>query len=195
MADTTEEEVKVHDCKRKIGRCSCYRPRWYLGRDATAHTVAARHGVFHLVAMRYFGVSCFASTRDGIRTVQWDNCNTWKEVFMKKREPSNAAKAGVLHLAAVESDLFSKHLPIVQHCSHTMYDDGSVRKPGWITIKTMGSTWVVEVKDPDSCSRMTVVQQTLDDALTMASVLLESEEAPWENDPWLKKQPGGKKAA
>ena len=104
---------------------------------------------------------------------------------MKRRSQATEAR-DVVHLAAVESDLFSKLQPLVNHCSHTQYEDKSSRKPGWFTIKTMGSAWVVELKDPDSCSRLVVVQQTLDDALTLASVLLESDEAPWEPDPWLK---------
>jgi hypothetical protein len=89
------------------------------------------------------------------------------------------------HLAAVESVLFSRLQPLVSHCTDTRYDTGEARQVGWWTVKTMGSAWVVEVKDPDTCSRLVVVQQTLDDALMLASVLLESEEAPWEPDPWL----------
>lgn len=104
---------------------------------------------------------------------------------MKRRSAPQEDK-GVLHLAAVESDYLSKLRPLVNHCCHTQYEDKTPRKPGWWTVKTMGSAWIIEVKDPDSCSRLVVVQQTLDDALTLASVLLESEEAPWEPDPWLK---------
>lgn len=104
---------------------------------------------------------------------------------MKRRDRASTT-TDAQHLATVESKLFSQLHPLVAHCCCTKYDDSTSRKPGWWTVKTMGSAWVVEVKDPDTCSRLVVVQQTLDDALALASVLLESDEAPWEPDPWLK---------
>jgi hypothetical protein len=90
-------------------------------------------------------------------------------------------------LAAVESTLLGGHLELVKHCSITRYDDGDPRKPGWFTIKTMGSAWVVQVKDPDAGLSLTATGQTLDDAITLADLLLGSEEAPWEPDPFLKR--------
>lgn len=105
--------------------------------------------------------------------------------MVKKRSVESGASEAA-HVAAVESVLLAKMHPLVAHCAATKYDDGSPRKPGWWTLKTMGAAWVVEVKDPDTCSRMVVVQQTVDDALALASVLLESDDAPWEPDPWLK---------
>jgi len=81
-----------------------------------------------------------------------------------------------------------KLMGLVAHCADIKYDDGQARQPGWITIKTMGSAWVVECKDPDTTAVLRVVQATLDDALALASVLLESEEAPWEQDKWLQQQ-------
>lgn len=105
---------------------------------------------------------------------------------VKKRQA--AAPATAKHLAAMESVVFSKMHSIVAHCCATQYDDGEARRPGWITIKVMGSAWVIEAKDPDSSSCMRVVQQTLDDALALLSLLLESDDAPWEPDPWLQQQ-------
>lgn len=112
---------------------------------------------------------------------------------MKKRKPRAADEAVPEHLAAVESNLFASLLPLVAHCADTRYDDGTARVPGWWTVKTMGSAWIVEVKDPDTCSRLVVVQQSIDDALTLASVLLESDDAPWEPDPWMKAQQAKKR--
>lgn len=182
-----------HDCKRQIGRGRIPRPRYWLSRNWVRHVVAAKRGHYVLVAKRWWGVSIWACVRDGQHIQCWPSCDTYMEMTKVKRRLKTADAPNTLHLAAVESDILGKHLPLVQHCSHTQYEDKTPRKPGWITIKTMGSAWVVEVKDPDSCSRLTVVQQTLDDALTLASVLLESEEAPWEADPWLKQQSTKKK--
>lgn len=107
---------------------------------------------------------------------------------MKRKRQGEKAANLALHLAPLESNVFSAFHPLVAHCAVTQYDDGEPRRPGWITFKTMGSSWVLEAKDPDSCSRLVVVQTTLDDALALLSVLLESEEAPWEPDPWLMQQ-------
>jgi hypothetical protein len=93
-----------------------------------------------------------------------------------------------VHLAAVESDVLSKLPELVKHCCITRYDDGDARKPGWFTVKTMGSAWVVQVKDPDACVSLSATAQSLDDALILADLLLASEEAPWEPDPFLKQQ-------
>lgn len=107
---------------------------------------------------------------------------------MKKRSvPSGAGTPdGVKHLAAVESNVFSKLQALVAHCCVTKYDDGDPRKPGWFTIKTMGSAWVVQVKDPDACLQLQATAQSLDDALALADLLVGSEEAPWEPDSFLR---------
>jgi hypothetical protein len=108
-----------------------------------------------------------------------------------KKKSTGQVKAdgtGPMHLAAVESNVFGQLLELVKHCCITRYDDGDPRKPGWFTIKTMGSAWVVQVKDPDAALSLTATGQTLDDALTLADLLLGSEEAPWEPDQFLRKQ-------
>lgn len=109
---------------------------------------------------------------------------------MKKKAVGVASTKGdgPSHLAAIETTLLSRHLELVKHCCVTRYDDGDPRKPGWMTIKTMGSAWIVQVKDPDACLSLTATGQTLDDALSLADLLLGSEEAPWEPDHFLKRQ-------
>lgn len=104
----------------------------------------------------------------------------------KKTQPSNAS--GQKHLASVESNILAQCHSLVRHCAVTQYDDGEPRKPGWLTIKTFGSAWQVEAKDPDSCLSLRVVENSLDEALQLLSLLLESEEAPWELDTWLQQQ-------
>lgn len=113
----------------------------------------------------------------------------------KKTAPTGATRTdGPSHLAAIDTSLFGTFPHLVKHCSITRYDDGDPRRPGWFTVKTMGSAWVVQVKDPDSALSLTATSQTLDDSLTLADLLLGSEEAPWEPDAFLKRQ-GGSKAA
>jgi len=116
---------------------------------------------------------------------------------MKRRTvPNQNGMPGIAtHLAAIESNVFTRLENLVKHCCVTKYEDGEARKPGWITLKTSGSAWVVQVKDPDAGLSLTCTQQSLDDALALADVLLGSDEAPWEVDPFLRKMtaPKGKK--
>lgn len=109
---------------------------------------------------------------------------------MKPRVASPAPDdgSGAHHLAPVESNVFAKLHNIVSHCSVTRYDGGAARKPGWITIKTMGASWIVQIKDPDSCQSCQAVGATLDDALALADLILGAESGPWEPDPFLKQQ-------
>jgi len=109
---------------------------------------------------------------------------------MKRRTgaPAPTPGDGPKHLAAMESNVFDKLHNLVAHCAVTRYDDGDPRRPGWFTIKTMGSAWVVQVKEPDACLQMSATAQSLDDALALADLLLGAEEAPWEPDPFLKLQ-------
>lgn len=114
---------------------------------------------------------------------------------MKRRKAGqgSASADGAEHLAPMETVVFDKLHQVVRHMAVTKYDDKEVRKPGWITIKTLGSSWVIQVKDPDSCLSMQVVADTLDNALALADLLLGSDEAPWEPDPFLSKMGGKKK--
>jgi len=101
---------------------------------------------------------------------------------IKKRA---AEKTDVMHLAGVESNVFKDLMPLVEHCSLKQYEDKTPRQPGWLTIKTQGAAWVVQVKDPDTCSSFNAVADSLDNALATAALMLASEEAPWELDKFL----------
>ena len=166
-------------------KVSSVRSRKRLGRDWQRWE--ARYGscVVHLFGRRGWGISCWSVTKGCTSRFGWADATCYEEVNDVKKKVRAESTSEHQHLAAVESDLLSKHQSLVQHCCVTRYDDGDSRQPGWFTIKTMGSAWVVEIKDPDTCSRLVVVQQTLDDAITLAALLLEAEEAPWEADPWL----------
>lgn len=99
-----------------------------------------------------------------------------------------AAGNGPTHLAAVESNIFAALPNLVAHCCVTRYEDGSVRQPGWWTLKTRGAAWVCQVKDPDSCCSLQAAANSVDDALALADLLLGTENAPWEADAFLKQQ-------
>lgn len=101
---------------------------------------------------------------------------------IKKRE--NRAK-DIKHLAPVESTIFEGLLSLVEHMCLMQYEDGSPRLPGWVTVKSQGAAWAVQVKDPDSCTSFTAVGPTLDSAFETAALLLSCDDAPWEADRWL----------
>jgi len=154
----------------------------------------ARKGrVWHCVWLPYFGVSVLRITLAGKVVWSLPGVQHYGDMRDMKKKKQVGQQSDSQHVAALETGIFAKLHPLVAHCGVTRYDDGDSRAPGWFTIKTMGAAWIVEVKDPDTAARLVVVQQTLDDALMLASVLLESEEAPWEPDPWLAKKNSEKK--
>jgi len=114
----------------------------------------------------------------------------YPSMAIKKRD---AAKVEAIHLAAVECKTFDGLMPLVEHMALRQYEDATPREPGWITIKTQGSAWVVQVKDPDSVSSFSAVAETLDKALETAALLLSCDDAPWELDRWLQDAAARKK--
>lgn len=170
------------------------RVRRFIGRRATAFAVIhvdLTIGVWYQPFRGYYPLATYQG-RGGLNApfVQWSA----PEWTVKRRSPNpTASKEGPMHLAPVETQVFSKLMNIVAHCCETRYDDGEPRRPGWFTIKTLGAAWCVAVKDPDSCCQMTTTAATLDDALALADVLLGSDEAPWEPDPFLKRSETKKK--
>lgn len=116
----------------------------------------------------------------------------WEFPSMKRKGAATETK-GARHLAAVESELFRDMMSLVEHCAVRVYDDGEAREPGWVTIKTQGAAWCVQVKDPDAAVSFTAIGDTIDKALATAALLLSCEEAPWEPDNFLKAQQAKKK--
>lgn len=111
------------------------------------------------------------------------------ELSMKRVQKREQGSQGApTHVAAIESNVLSQFPSLVAHCAVTRYDDGEPRKPGWWTVRTQGAGWVVTVKDPDSGCSLTATGNALDDALTLAELLLSSDDAPWEPDQFLKQQ-------
>lgn len=111
---------------------------------------------------------------------------------MKRRNVKSGAEGG-RHLAALETTRWHDLMSLVEHCAIRQYDDGEQRETGWLTIKTQGAAWVVQVKDPDGCCSFASVAETLDKALETAALLLACDEAPWEPDRFLAASKNGKK--
>jgi len=110
------------------------------------------------------------------------------ESRMKKRSPQASNGTGPVHLAPIESRVFGGLMNIVAHLAEVRYDDGSPRQPGTLFIKTLGGAWSVTAKEPDAGAALPVVANTLDDALAALDLLLGADDAPWEVDPWARRQ-------
>jgi hypothetical protein len=152
------------------------RSEFYVGLGRFVFTLRGLFGKgICIVARRYRG----NVPRDAVAVIQWEVPS------MKKRFSKTSPEGAAQHLAAVETTAFAHLLPLVEHCSYRKYDDGDPREPGWITIKTQGAAWCVQVKDPDAACSFTAVGDTLDKALETAALLLACDEAPWEADVFL----------
>jgi hypothetical protein len=117
------------------------------------------------------------------------------ECLMKKKSVGKPAAggSGAVHLAPIESNTFTALPNLMAHLCLVRYDDGDARQPGTLSVRTLGSSWAVTVKDPDGACQMQCLGNTLDDALALVDLLLGSEEAPWEADRWAKKPGKGAK--
>lgn len=102
---------------------------------------------------------------------------------MKKRSISEGArKGGQKSLASQDTKFFARWPAILQHVADICYDDGSPRKPGTITLRTLGTSWQLTARDPDSGAQLVSLGQSIDEACSLLDKLLAAEDAPWELD-------------
>lgn len=174
-------------------RCVYRRRRGSLGKNWKRFALTVGSVEIHLVGRAGWGYTAWAWTSPRGYCEAWPGIHSYEGLSHVKKKKKPTEQTVAKHLAALESNVFAKMHSLVAHCAITQYDDGDVRQPGWVTIKTFGSTWQVEAKDPDTCQFMRVVQPSLDDALVMLSMLLDQEDAPWEHDVWAAAQKAKKK--
>lgn len=161
------------------------RPRRWIPKGKATFYLRHGHRVYLLSSLHRKGICVIA---------MWDMCSAvghldppayrWEWPSMKKKLGKLDDKT-VKHLAALESKYFEGLLPLIEHCAVRQYDDGDPRETGWVTIKTNGSAWMVQVKDPDSCTSFAAVGDSVDKALETAALLLSCDDAPWEHDRYL----------
>lgn len=167
------------------------RPRRTMPSGTQFFRCAMGDYVYHLCSEWYVGIHLIGiSFRGALRDRRGDQYIMARRPIVKKKAASAAAGDGARHVAAMETEILKQLLPLVEHCALVRYDDGDQRVPGWITIKTLGAAWVVQVKDPDSANSFQFVSDTLDKALEGAALLLACDDAPWQPDAFLKKQKG-----
>lgn len=144
---------------------------------------------------RYHGWEVIkALSRDVERDVLWQLPPRAKRMRRRSSQVSAEGESAAIHLAAVETQLLGNYPGLVAHLAVTRYDDGASRTPGTLLLKTVGSSWVLVIKEPDDCLQMQVMGQMLDDTFALAELLITGEKAPWEPDNWAKaRQVKGKK--
>lgn len=91
------------------------------------------------------------------------------------------------------SVVLAKFPKLREHMSCRAYDDGSIREPGYIWVKTSLTAWVITIFDPDAGARLPVQAATLDECLALAERLLSADDAPWEIDDYLRDRMAKKK--
>jgi len=164
------------------------RPRRWMPRGKCQFRIVTEWYDFLLTYLPWKGICAVSrrvrKSRPGGRPVGAEH--EWEYPSMKKK--ISKASEGVKHLAAMETNLFAQLIPLVEHCALRQYDDGEARETGWVTIKTQGAAWCVQVKDPDAAVSFTAVADTLDKALETAALLLGCDDAPWEMDRFLAQQ-------
>jgi len=165
------------------------KPRRFMPKGTSFFRVGLDDLVYHLTSEWWVGIHLVGiSYRGALRRERGDRYIMVRRPIVKQKTAAAAAGDGAKHVAAMETTLLRDLMPIIEHCALVRYDDGQVRLPGWVTIKTLGAAWIVQVKDPDSANSFQFVAETIDRALEGAALLLACDDAPWQPDAFLKKK-------
>lgn len=179
-----------------MGRSRCVRARQFATRlrrvcqwAGTAPFTLTCFARGLTVELQYRPWKGYTLTRWKVGNVLYDN-NPWIEAGVEnvKRRTCGidpASPGASSPYASILTKLLVKFPAIIAHLSVSVYDDGSPRQAGWITIKAQGGMWVIQVKDPDAGASLTISHQSLDDAFAAAEVALSSDTTPWQPDRFL----------
>jgi len=181
------KQWSIHSSGHRLhGKKPC---RWLPNETCTFQVYTGRT-VFTLTSQRWVGIWVAARVGRGstVDTPTGKLARYRRPVV--KRKDAVVGKDGAKNLACLDLGPLENLRPLFEHCAVIQYDDLSPRETGWVTIKTMGAAWVVQVKDPDSGNSFQAVAETPLKALETAVLLLSCDEAPWASDPFLKRKRG-----
>jgi len=176
-------EVRV--LVRRPGR-GPVRRRGSLGNMWTQWQLVLNYGIrVELAARRGVGYLPWCVRRPG--QVAWMfPGRSYDEVVSMKRKRQVSEQVGGVASASLATKTMEACVPVLQHLAVRQYDDGAVRTPGSLLIRTVGSMWQCIAKDPDSRQQLLVLAASFDDAMLLLSMMLEAEDAPWEPDPYAR---------
>lgn len=166
-------------------RLGVHRPRRWLPRGGSAWRLHLRTVWVDLYHYPHRGYYPRASSTDS--GVSWSPypCPEWGGLKMKRKVISQGiAKGGQKSLVSQDTKAFGKFPAVMSHIGDVVYDDGSPRKPGTVTVRTLGTSWQLIAKDPDAGAQLVALGQTVDEAMILLDRLLGAEDAPWELDPF-----------
>jgi len=83
------------------------------------------------------------------------------------------------HEAPVETEILHGQMAIVGQLVTNVNAEGMPRTPGILVVTMQGPAWRIKVFDPDNLRSLTVLHQTLDEALNLVDALLLSANPPW----------------
>lgn len=112
----------------------------------------------------------------------------YRETDVKKVKVT--APGATRHLAALENEMFKEHMAVLEVLAMLQYDDGTPRSPGYLGMWTQGATWFVRVQDKDADAQMTAEGRTAEEAWDNLTLLLGSDNPPWEPMSRRKKKAG-----
>lgn len=158
--------------------------KWLPSRSAWFYVWCGdrRYTVAYLPRWGVGVVSCHDILSDGSA----DPLPSWRRVgwmTLKKRVVSGSAASAPIPDS--KSLWGSRWRALAVHAAERTYEDGSSRTPGYLTIRTEGLDWVVRLVEPDSTASLMCRAPTLEEALDLACLLCECDDAPWAHDPWL----------
>lgn len=162
------------------------RRRGSLGKHWKQFVIAGKGFTVGLAAKRSTGYLAWTLTTNRGHIRLWGEGVSYSEVLGMKRKRAVTEEAGGVSAASVATTMLGKHQGLIEHMAVRRYDDGQPRTPGRMMLETVGSMWKLTLKDPDTRQQLFVLAATIDDAITMAALLCEAEDAPWEPDPWAK---------
>lgn len=115
-------------------------------------------------------------------------------VTMQKRKVPTGDSAGKMPQASLSTKVLLKYQNLVQHLALSQYDDGSPRSPGVLILFATGTSWRCVIKDPDTTAKLVITQESLDELLGAADLLLGSPDTMWEIDQYTpSSRKGGKR--
>lgn len=170
------------------------RKRRTLGMDWTVLEVLTAKGVVSMCGKLHVGWSTWSVAKGDRLKRMWPDGWSYEELKMPKRKGRRGSAEAATINAPSETKLFAGLPHVIEHLTARTWDDGQPREPGTILVSTKGSTYRLIAKEPDEGMQLVVYMPSHDDAWLQLELLLGSDEAPWEPDPYGKrKAPRAKK--
>lgn len=168
------------------------RKRRTLGRSWVQLEVLTRHATFVMAGKLHSGWAGWEVIFDLVRHRRYPVGWSYEELKMPKRRGRKGSDLAAAVSASPETEVLVGYPHLVEHLVSREWDDKTPRQPGMIMIMTQGSMWRMIAKEPDEGMQMVVYAASVDAALQDMELMLGTDDAPWEPDPYAKRKPAPK---